>query len=100
MPGIHGEEGDLGQVGAHGEGVVGGDAGRPQLLQQQRLEIDQMARAEPEMYMIGSPAPTQLAFAVEQVDLDLGAALAWRSPSSQSSASRGAETTGRRMKMA
>ena len=33
---------DIGQVGAHGVGVVGGDAGRPQPLQEDRLEVDQV----------------------------------------------------------
>ncbi len=39
---VHGQKCHMGQIGAHGEGVEGGNAGRSQFLQEDRLEIDQM----------------------------------------------------------
>jgi len=39
---IHRQKRHARQVGAHRRGVVGGDAGRPDLLQQHGFEIDQM----------------------------------------------------------
>ena len=39
---IHRQEGDVRQVGTDGIGVIGGDTGRPDLLQEDRLQIDQM----------------------------------------------------------
>ena len=44
MASVHGQESDGRQVRAHGVGVVGGDAGRPELLQHQGFEIDEVAR--------------------------------------------------------
>ena len=41
MARVHGHELDVGQFNAHGEGVVGGDAGGAELLQVKRLQIDQ-----------------------------------------------------------
>jgi hypothetical protein len=42
VPGIHGEKGYLGQIGAHRVSVVGGNTGRPEFLQQHRLEVDEV----------------------------------------------------------
>ena len=70
VPGVHGEEGDLGQVRAHREGVVGRDAGRTQLHQEQRLQIDQMVeRAGDIQDRLTGADPA--AFPMDQVDLDL-----------------------------
>ncbi len=70
---IHGEERRLGHVGAHRPGVVGSDAGRSQLLQEDRLEIDQMEeRARDVHHRLAGADP--LALVVAQVDLDLGVA--------------------------
>ena len=98
MARIHGEEGRLGHVGAHRPGVVGGDAGRAQLLQEDRLEVDEMEeRAGDVHHRLAGADP--LALAVAQVELDQ--VLRDRPDVfSHSSASRGANTTGRRMKMA
>ena len=88
VPRVHGEEADIGQVGAHGVGVEGGDAGRPQLLQEDGLEVDQMAeRAGDVHHRLAGADPAALLVAL--VDLDLGAALPRRRACSQSSASRG-----------
>jgi hypothetical protein len=74
VPRIHRQEGRARQLGAHGVGVVGGDAGRPQLLQQHRLAVDQVAqRAGDVEHRLARPDP--FAFGVAQVDLDREAAL-------------------------
>ena len=49
VPGLHRQERHLGQGQAHLVGVVGGDAGRAELLQQQRLAIGQLVEAAGEV---------------------------------------------------
>jgi len=42
VPRIHRQKGDPGEFGAHRIGVVGGNAGRTELLQQHGLQVDEM----------------------------------------------------------
>ena len=74
VPGIHREKGDLGQFGAHRIGVVGGDASRPELLQQHRLEIDEVRQraGHIEDRLAGAD---QRPFRVVQLDVEAGAAV-------------------------
>ncbi len=74
MARIHGEEGDIGQIGAHGEGIEGGDAGRAQLHQQQRLEIGEMHEGAGHIHdrLTGADPP---ALVILEIDLELGVAL-------------------------
>ncbi len=73
MPRIHRQERDLRQVGAHRRGVVGGDAGGPELLQQHGFEIDQMIeRAGDVEDRLAGADPG--AFGVVQLDVEAGAA--------------------------
>ena len=73
MARIHGEEGRLGHVGAHRPGIVGRDAGRAELLQEDRLEIDEMEeRAGDVHHRLAGADP--LALDVALVDLDRGVA--------------------------
>ena len=89
----------LGRSAHIAEGVVGGDAGGPELLQQQGLEVDEMVeRAGDVEDRLAGADPG--AFGVDQLDVEPRAARSAAMASSHSSASRGAETTGRRMKMA
>jgi hypothetical protein len=98
MARVHREEGRPWAVGAHGEGVVGGDAGRPQLLQEERLEVDQMEEGAGDVHHRLAGADP-LALAIAQVDLDRGAARAPVSAASRAPAAA-PNTTGRRMKIA
>ena len=73
VPRIHRQERDLGQVGAHRRGVVGRDAGRPELLQQQGFEIDQMIeRAGDVEDRLAGADPGALG--IVQLDLEIDAA--------------------------
>jgi hypothetical protein len=73
MAGVEGEELDLGQVDADREGVVGGDAGSAQLLQEQGLQVDQIAEGagNVEQRLAGAD-PT--AFVVVELDVEAGIA--------------------------
>jgi len=98
MARIHGEEGRLGHVGAHRPGIVGRHAGRPQLLQEDRLEVDEMEeRAGDVHHRLAGADP--LALAVTQVELDRGVARAAEFFQPLQRQPR-REHDGRRMKMA
>ena len=66
---VHGEEARIGQVGAHRVGIVGGDAGRPQALQEHGLQIDQMAERAVQVHqgLAGTDPSTLL---VHKLDID------------------------------
>ena len=70
---VHGEEGHLGQIDAHRIGVIGGNAGRTDLLQIDRLEIDEVPEGtgDVEQRLAGADPG---AFGITQVDLELGLA--------------------------
>src|SRR4051794_9029061 len=71
---VHGEEADIGQVGAHAVGVERGDAGAAELLEQDGLEVDEVAHRAGDVHH-GLAGPDPVALLVEQLDLDLGPAL-------------------------
>ena len=73
MARVHRHERGLGQVGAHGIGVVGGDAHRADLLQQDGLQIDQMDQRSGDVEDRLSRADP-LALRVAQIDLEPGVA--------------------------
>ena len=73
VPRIHRQERDLRQVGAHRLGVVGGDAGGPELLQQHGFEIDEMVeRAGHVEDRLAGADPGALRMV--ELDVELGAA--------------------------
>ncbi len=73
MPRVHGEKRHLRQFGAHGVGVVGGDAGGAELLQQDGLEIDKGAeRAREIKDRLAGADP--VALAIDEARFELGLA--------------------------
>ncbi len=74
VPRVHRQKRNLGQIGAHRRGVVGGNAGRPDLLQQHGFEIDQMReRAGQIEDRLAGADPGGLGMV--ELDLEAGAAL-------------------------
>ena len=68
---VHGQEGRHRHVGAHRPGIVGRDAGRAQLLQEDRLEIHEMEERAGDVHHRFAGADP-LALVVALVDLDIG----------------------------
>ena len=69
MARIHRQEGRLGHVGTHRPGVVGGHAGWPQLLQEDRLEVDEMEERTGDVHHRLAGADP-LALGIAQVEID------------------------------
>ena len=73
VPGIHRDEADVGQIGAHEERVERGDARRTELLQEHRLQVDQLPERSRDIEeRLAGADPVALLEA--QLDRELGAA--------------------------
>jgi hypothetical protein len=70
---VHGDEGGVGQIGAHHAGVPGRDAGRPDALQEHGLQVDQLGQAAGDVQKRLAGADP-VAFGVHRFDVEAGAA--------------------------
>ena len=81
MTGIHGEEGRLRHVRTHRPGIVGGHAGGAELLQEDRLEIDEMEeRAGDVHHRFAGADPLALAIAQVEVHRRIAGAAGFLQP--------------------
>jgi hypothetical protein len=72
VPGIHGEEAHVRQIGAHQKGVEGGDARRPELLQEHGLDVDQLTERPGDVHeRLAGADPVTLGKAELDLELDV-----------------------------